>query len=130
MAQAKLELKRGDGATYYAYIPAANWSAGGKLFFAAKDKVDNDNTDALAVIDKEFDDTVVSDETVNGTAYKKYTIAFVAADTNGIDMQGKKKRKFLGEFQHVPSGGEPSTHPDDDQFVDVIIYGDIKRGTT
>jgi hypothetical protein len=130
MARAKFELKKVDGATHYAYIPAANWSSGGKLFFAAKEKPDNDGTDALAVINKSFTDSVVTDETVDSVAYKKYTLAFVAADTGSIDMQGKKKRKFLGEFQFVPSGGEPTTWPGDDQFLDVIVYADIKRSTT
>jgi hypothetical protein len=130
MARPKVEFKKGDGATHYAYIPAASWSAGGKLFFAAKPVPDDDNADTAAVINTTFTDSVVSDETVDDVAYKKYTMSFVGSDANGIAMGGKKKKKFLGEFQFVPSSGQPTTWPGDDQFLDVIVYADIKRGTT
>jgi hypothetical protein len=129
MARPKIEFKKGDGATHYCKIPAANWSAGGKLFFAAKALPDNDASDAEAVINKTFTDSVVSDETIGGVAYKTYTLAFVGADTGSIDMQGKKKRKFLGEFQFVPASGQPVSFPADDDFIDVIVYADIKRAT-
>lgn len=131
MAKAKIEFKKGDGITHTFLIPADQWSSGGKLFFAAKSVPDNDSTDSVAVIDKSFTDSVVTDTTVSGTAYKVYTLTFVAADTADVNFSdGSKKKRYLGEFQFVPATGEPTTIPGSDDFLDVIVYADIKRGTT
>lgn len=122
---AKMEFKRGDNITHTFSMPADAWSAGGTLFFAAKPVVDDDTTDASAAIDVSFDDTVVTDDGTN----KKYTCAFVPTDTSSIDMGGSKEVKLLGEFQWVSSTGEVSTFPGNAQFLDVIVYADIKRET-
>jgi hypothetical protein len=47
-----MEFKKGDGATHCFKMPADSWTAGGELFFAAKEKPGIDGTDAEAVIDK------------------------------------------------------------------------------
>lgn len=127
----KMEFKKGDGRTHYFKIPASSWSAAGTLWFTAKPAIDGDATDAAAVIDKSFTDSVVTDETINGVAYKKYTLAFTAADTSDISFaDGAKKKKYLGEFQFVPITGSPSSFPDTDNFIEVLVYADIKRATT
>ena len=128
-----MEFKKGDGITHYFSIPTTSWSAGGALFFAAKPAVDNDATDAAAVIDKSFDDTVIVDsaheEYVEG--YETYELYFEPGDITGVNFtSGEKRKKYLGEFQYVPDTGVPSTFPADDQFIEVIVYGDIKRGTS
>lgn len=125
---AKIEFKRGDAATHYFKIPTANWTAGGTLWFAAKPAVDADATDAAAVINKSFTDSVVTDETINGVAHKKYTLAFVAADTANVTFtDGTTKNKYKGEFQFVPTSGAPVSFPADDKYIEVLVYADIKR---
>lgn len=126
----KIEFKRGDGITHYFKMPASSWSAGGTLFFAAKEAVDNDATDAAAVIDVSFTDSVVADETIDGVAYKTYTCYFAPADTGSINLGGKSEKKYKGEFQWVSSGGVPSTFPGGGTFLDAIVYADIKRATS
>lgn len=130
---AKIEFKKGDGITHYFKIPADAWTAGGKLMFAAKIQPDDDATDALAVIDKTFDDSVVTDETIDSVDYKVYTLRFIDTDTADVTFEDHSKRKtYIGEFQYVPAGetDEPETFPADDNFIQVIVYADIKRKVT
>ena len=47
---AQMEFTRGDGVTHTFAMPATSWSAGGKLYFAAKTQIDDDDTDASVVI--------------------------------------------------------------------------------
>lgn len=125
-----MEFKKGDGVTHYFKIPTTSWTAGGTLWFAAKTAPDADATDAAAVINKSFSDSVVTDETISGVAYKKYTLAFVAADTSAVSFaDGSKKKKYLGEFQFVPSSGAPVSYPGNDSYIETIVYADIKRAT-
>lgn len=129
--KAIMEFKKGDGCTHSFKMPASVWSAGGKLFFAAKTNPDNDATDAQAVINKSFTDSVVTNETINGVEYKVYTMAFVAADTAAIVFtDNSKSKKYLGEFQFVPLSGQPMSFPADDDFIETIVYADIRRATT
>lgn len=127
---AQMEFTRGDGVTHTFAMPATSWSAGGKLYFAAKTQIDDDDTDASVVIRGAFDDTVVEDTTINGVAYKKYTCYFPPAATNSIESEGASQAEYIGEFQFVSSDGVPRTFPPTDQKIDVILYFDIKRKTT
>jgi hypothetical protein len=126
----KLEFTRGDTKTHTFTIEATLWSAGGTLFFAAKPAIDDDLTDAAATITGEFTDDDVSNVTIDGVAYKRYTCVFPASATTSIASNGAKKAKYLGEFQHVPVGGQPKTYPENDKKLDVILYFDVKRGTS
>jgi hypothetical protein len=126
----KIEFKRGDGITHYFTMPTSSWSAGGKLFFTAKPAVDDDATDAAAVINATFTDSVVTDTTVNGVASKKYTCYFPPSATNSIATAGASKVDYKGEFQWVSSGGIPSTFPGNDKFLDVVLYADLRRAVT
>lgn len=122
-----MEFKKGDKVTHYFKLPIANYSTGGKLFFAAKSAPDNDATDAAAVIDKSFTDSVVA---VDAT-YATWTLAFVAADIIGVNFSsGEKKKSYLGEFQFVDASGNVTSFPSTDDYIEVIIYADIKRKTT
>lgn len=126
---AKMEFKKGDGVTHYFYMPADSWTAGGTLFFIAKNEITD--LDAAAIIDEEFSDSVVTDETGDdNVAYKKYTLYFAPSVTSGIAMGTAKKRKLFGEFQWVSSGGVPSSFPGNDDFIDVIVYADLRNATT
>lgn len=128
----EMYFKRGDGLTHYFQIPADAWTSGGKLFFAAKPIVDDDSTDAAAIIDVSFTDSDIVDSShdMYDADYVTYELVFAPSDIGAITFGGDKKKKYLGEFQFVSSDGVPETFPGDDDFIDVIIYADIKRGTT
>lgn len=128
-----MEFKKGDNLTHYYQMPADSWDAGGTLFFAAKPEVDNDATDAAAVIDKSFDDTTIvgSGHEFYDADYVTYQLDFVPGDITGVSFSnGEKKKKYLGEFQFVANDGKVTSDPNNDNFVEVIIYADIKRGTS
>lgn len=127
-----MNFKRGDGLTHYFQVPEDSFVAGAKLFFAAKPQPDDDVTDAAAVIDKEFGDgDIVSpghEQYLEG--FVTYELTFEPGDITGVSFgDGSSKRKFKGEFQYVPDTGIPTSSPDDDNFIDVVIFADIKRGT-
>lgn len=133
MARATMNFKKGDSITHYFRLPTASWSAGGALFFAAKSAPDDDATDGAAVIDKEFSDsdivTIGHDEYLVG--FVTYALNFLAADTSAVSFaDGSKKKKYLGEFQFVPTDNQPQSFPGDDDFIEVIVYADIKRAIT
>lgn len=125
-----MDFTRGDGANHTFSIPTANWWAGGHLFFAAKPVIDDDNTDANAAIEGDWGDSSVSDTVVNGVAYKQYACHFPGSATNSILSGGADSADYLGEFQFVPSGGDPITFPAGDPKITVTLYFDIKRKTT
>jgi hypothetical protein len=125
---AVIEFKRNDGVTHTLKIPLTSWSAGGTLYFTAKPAVDNDATDATAVIDKSFTDASVTTDGV----YAIYTLAFDGAvDITNVNFQsGETRKEYLGEFQYTPLVGKPISFPANDNYIEVIIYADIKVGTT
>jgi hypothetical protein len=121
---------RGDAAYHTFSIPATSWSAGGKLFFAAKPAIDDDTTDANALISGEWDDSSVTDVTVDGVAYKKYACTFPPSATNSILSNGSESADYLGEFQYVPATGVPITFPGALlPRLDAEIWFDVKRKT-
>lgn len=127
-----MEFKKGDVQHHYFQIAEDAWFPGGLLWFAAKPAVDNDNTDASAVINKSFDDTKIvgPDHDEYDGAFVTYELKFMPTDIVNVSFEdGEKKKNYLGEFQYVSSLGEPETFPSDDEFIDVVIYADIKRGT-
>lgn len=125
-----MEFVRGDGANHTFSMPTANWTPGGRLFFAAKTAIDDDNTDAAAVIQGDWDDDATTDVTIGGVAYKRYACYFPPSATNTILSEGAESAEYLGEYQFVPSGGDPVTFPAKDPKIDVILYFDIKRKVT
>lgn len=127
-----MEFKKGDVQHHYFQLPEDAWFPGGLLWFAAKPAVDNDNSDAAAVINKSFDDTCVvdSDHDEFSGGFVTYELKFLPGDISNVSFEGgEKKKAYLGEFQYVSSLGEPETFPSDDEFIDVVVYADIKRGT-
>lgn len=131
--QATMSFKRGDGRTHYFQIPVESWSAGGKLFFAAKAQPDDDSTDAQAVINKTFTDDDIVDESdfQYDPDFVTYALGFIESDTSSVPFaSGDTEETFSGEFQYVPDGGQPMSYPDDDNYIQVVVYADIKVGTT
>ena len=125
-----IEFTRGDGAHHSFAIPASSWSPGGRLFFAAKPVIDDDNTDSNAVVQGMWDDSAVTDVTINGALYKRYNCYFPPSATNSIESDGAGAMEYLGEFQYVPVSGVPVTVPANDQKLDCIVYFDVKRKVT
>lgn len=129
----QMEFKKGDGQTHYFQLPDDSWSAGGTLWFAAKEIPDNDATDANAVINKSFDDTkiVESGHEEYTSGFVTYELEFLPGDIVGVNFNnGESNKEYLGEFQFVPTTGIPETFPPNDEYIQVIIYADIKRGTS
>ena len=126
----QIQFTRGDGANHTFSIPTSGWTAGGKLFFAAKPVIDDDSTDVSAVLQGQWDDTATSNVVINGVAYKQYACTFPPSATNSILSNGAASADYLGEFQYVPTTGIPVTFPATDQKLDVIVYFDIKRKVT
>jgi len=127
MANVEMQFKKGDRKVHYFELAEADYIAGGTLYFTAKPAIDNDATDAAAVINKSFDDSVV--EIANG--YARWTLEFLPDDITGVSFaNGEKKKKYLGEFHYVNGDNQPSTFPSDDEYIDVIIYADIKRASS
>ena len=124
-----IEFSRGDPAYHTFAVPAVNWTAGSKLFFAAKPAIDDDNTDANAVIQCSWGDGVVSDITIAGIAMKQYACTFPPSATSSILSKGADSADYIGEFQLVAPNGTPMTFPPKDPKLDVVVYFDIKRGT-
>ncbi len=125
-----MEFSRGDGATKGFSMPASSWSAGGRLFFAAKAAIDDDTADLLAQVKGDWGDDTVTDTLYKGTAMKRYACYFPPGATNTIPSNGAASLELLGEFQWVPSGGgDPITAPANDEKIDVVVYMDVKRKT-
>lgn len=126
---AVIEFTRGDGAHHKFRIPASSWSAGGKLWFGAKQVIDDDTADTAMVLKKHWDDSAVNDVTIGGVAYKEYACNWSKTDTDDIPSNGASSLDFIGEFQWVPLTGDPITFPATDDKLDCKVYFDIIRET-
>lgn len=123
---ATMPFKYGDRVVHYFKMPIADYSAGGKLWFAAKPSPDNDTTDGAAVIDKSFTDSVVTTDATWAT----WTLEFLPADLQNISFaSGEDELDYEGEFQFVDASGHPKSYPDDNNYIEVKVYADIKRAT-
>lgn len=126
-----MEFMRGDGADHTFDIPASAWTPGETLFFAAKQNIDDDTTDAAAVISGSWTDSSVTDVTIGGVAYKHYACHFPGSATAGVISGGAETLDLLGEFQMVPASGDPKTYPGaGSERIPVVLYFDVKRKTT
>lgn len=128
-----IEFKKGDSTLHYFGFPADSWSPGGTLFFAAKPQPDDDVTDGSAVIDVHFDDTAIIDSSHEfyDSAFVTYELEFLPDDIKNVSFaDGAGRRIYDAEYQYIPANGYPETFPGNDQFLEAVIYADIKRGTT
>lgn len=125
-----IEFPRGDAVTHTFSIPASAWSTGGTLRFMAKPVIDDDTTDAAAVINQSWTDSAVTNVTINGVAYKQYACTFPPSATNTIPSNGADSANYKGEFQWVSAGGVPITFPPNDPKLDVVVYFDVIRGAS
>ena len=126
-----MKFKKGDGRFHYFQIEGDAWSPGGTLFFTAKSKPDDDSADAAAVIDKSFTDSAIvgpgHEEYLAG--WVTYELEFLPEDIKNVSFaDGTTKKTFKGEYQFILPGTPPNSFPDDDSYIEVVIYADIKRG--
>jgi hypothetical protein len=126
----QMEFSRGDGNYHTFSIPATAWTPAGRLFFAAKPVIDDDATDANAVINYSWGDSQISNVVINGIDYVQYNCYFPPSATINIPSNGQDSAEYLGEFEYVPTTGVPVTFPGTDPKLDVIVYFDVKIGTT
>lgn len=122
-----IDFVRGDAADHTFAMPTSAWSSGGTLFFAAKPAIDDDATDAAAVIKESWTDGSTSDVVINGIAYKQYACHFTPDDTYSIPSNGAQSAQYLGEFQWVNASGVPITFPATDPKLACIVYFDVVR---
>ena len=131
MATPPMELKKGDVQTHYFQMPIESWAAGGTLWFTAKPLIDNDTTDAAAIVNKSFSDTdvVLSDHEMYDADYATYELEFLPADITNVTFdEGETRRSYIGEFVHIDASNLPQTFPVDDTFIEVIVFAVVKRG--
>jgi hypothetical protein len=95
----------------------------------AKPAIDDDNTDAQAVITEQWDDSAVSDVVVNGVACKQYACYFPPSATSAIISNGADSADYKGEFQWTNASGIPLTFPPKAPKLDVLVSFDIIRET-
>lgn len=124
---AKIEFSRDDGNTHFFIIPVSAWQAGGKLIFTAKPVVDDDTTDAAAVIRQEYNDAnIISNDGTNVT----YQCYFPPSATADVDTQGSDYWEGEGDFQWVSSAGVPTHFPGKSPKMQVFVYADVGRKDT
>jgi hypothetical protein len=116
-------MKRGEYKTRKVWVKAADYTAGGKLFFTAKPDIDSDPTDSKAIIDiKMTDDNIVETNTAGDKAF-----LLVIDNAATKDLQITESTEYYAEFQYVNDIGQPITYPDDNSFK-LEIIPDVKIG--
>lgn len=119
-----MEFKRGDTVTHTLVIPETFYKAGLKVFFMAKEEMDDDAADAKALIAREFGDSnIISRENNEIT----YALKFQPGDTNGIKFNGDARITLQGEFEFRYADGQIKTFPET-KPLKVIVYSDVRRG--
>lgn len=125
MATKKIKIKRGDSFSTSITIPLSIYQPGSTLYFMAKEAPDNDFGDTKAVFNKSVSDSgaTVGNETVS------YSLNLTPAETSNVEFStGKSKKELLAEFEYRTPNGEVYSFPDDDKYIEVIVYADIRRG--
>lgn len=123
---ATLKIMRGDGVTRLVKVPISLYSAGAVLGFSAKPVVDNDTGDSAAVINKQFTDSSV--DLVSDPNYAIYSCTFIPADTLSIAFdEGVTENHYFGQFQYKTLTSDPKSYPADNNYIDVVVYADVRR---
>lgn len=120
---ALMEFMRGTGTTKTFQMAIADYVVGSTLYFTAKPAIDNDPTNAAAVINKSFNDSNV----VLDTVWATYTCEFLPADMIGITFEnGETSIDYVGQFEYLVSGQPPVRFPAANDYIDVRIYAEVK----
>lgn len=121
-------MKRGDTRHIMLTISKALYSAGQSVSFMAKKGYDNDNTNANALINKTYSDNDIVSQADTSVTYK---CTLLPSDTENIEIPIKKDRgelKLIGEFEIRNGNNQVRTLPTGKNFVELVIYPDIKMG--
>lgn len=121
----KIKIKRGDSFSTTITIPLSIYQPGSTLYFMAKETPDNDFGDTKAVFSKSVSDggAIVGDEAVF------YNLSLTPAETSNVEFSTvENKKELLAEFEYRTPNGEVYSFPDDDKYIEVIVYADIRRG--
>lgn len=122
-----MTFKKGDNVNHSFKLPIGDYTPGGTLYFTAKPEIDNDTSDAAAVINKSFADSLVVLDATHAT----WPLAFLPADIVGVNFEnGETNKEYIGEFQWIEDDGTIHSYPDNDDFINVVIYADVRRGAS
>lgn len=124
----KITMKRGDTCTLTLTIGKTLYSPGQIVSFTAKKEYDNDPTNSKALILKTYGDESIISQDENKVVY---SCAINPEDTQNIEIPLKRGRgalKLIGEYQIKNGNGVVRTFPSGNEFIDIIIYPDIKMG--
>lgn len=107
MASKKIwSMYRGDYKTRKIVVPAGTYTVGGRLLFAVKQQYDNDESDAAAIIDKEYTDSDIVETLTNGD--KVYLLVINKADTHNVPIT--EPTDYIGEIRYINATGRPTTY--------------------
>lgn len=120
----ELKFKRGDTVTHTLVIPELFYKTGLKVFFMAKEEIDDDTADAKAVIKREFGDSNIIAKENREVVYE---LKFLPGDTNNIKLDGETRITLQGEFEFRYADGQIKTFPET-KPLKVIVYSDVRRG--
>ena len=120
-----MEFKRGDTVTHTLVIPKLSYKPGLRVFFMAKETMDDDMADSAAIIARDFRDSDIVKQTENEVTY---SLRFTPADTNSINLDGAAKKELQGEFEFRYIDGRVKTFPEKGKPLKIIVYSDVRRG--
>lgn len=123
----KITMKRGDTRHITLAIDKALYSVGQMVTFMAKKGYDNDPTNANALINKTYGDSDILEQNDTKVVYK---CTLLPSDTANLEIdlkKGKGELKLIGEFE-IRDGDQVRTLPSGKNFVEIVIYPDIKMG--
>lgn len=118
----KVGLKRGDSSQIVAWLPVEVVPRGSMVYFMAKAAIDDDPHDTQAHLSL----TAVEGDEADGKLRWTFTVS--PADTDGISMNGEESITLKGEIEVRRADGAVYSFPQGKKMIDVIIYGDIRRG--
>ena len=120
-------MKRGDTRHITLAIDKALCSVGQMVTFMAKKGYDNDPTNTNALINKTYGDSDILEQNDTKVVYK---CTLLPSDTANLEIdlkKGKGELKLIGEFE-IRDGDQVRTLPSGKNFVELVIYPDIKMG--
>ncbi len=121
----KIKIKRGDSFSTTITIPLSIYQQGSTLYFMAKETPDNDFGDTKAVFSKSVSDSgaIVGDEAV------LYELSLTPTETSNVEFSsGESKKALLAEFEYRTPNGDVYSFPDDNKYIELTVYADIRRG--
>lgn len=118
----KIEFKRGDSKIMKVTIPRRIYETNSKLYFSAKPAVDNDKTDMNAKIESS-----ATFESLN-EAGAIFRFDFRPEDTEKVEFNSDGEAVELdGELEYTTPSGKVLSFPNNNKFLKVLVYPDIRR---